>query len=124
MLALLLMLVYGLSATACREWLKIPALFSHYSVYSSTTGKGIPAFLHDHYLHENDQGKDDLEDTSLPFHTADYAGQSQFTSLAPDSEPEWIVCMHAQGSIHDPLFYDEMIPAGYQACIWQPPRFS
>ena len=124
LLAAIILLAYLLSATACREWLKLPFLYDHYVAYSSgNSHAGFLQFLHDHYWHEKTPVQD-TDDRRLPFHSIEYNNTLQFISTEPRSFIEQLNRPLAFHRFVYPLSRHEIVPDGYLSRIWQPPRMA
>lgn len=120
--AFILLAVYLFSATASREFLKLPVLVEHYLDHMEEN-KGIPfiGYLIQHYYTEDGTDNDAAEDNRLPFKSPE-SNTLSFVSLKP---PSLFISgdkaeMYFNGSFR--IQDDRLRTSRYPDAIWQPPR--
>ena len=121
--AVVLLIVYLLSATATSEFLKIPLLVHHYYDHKDENRNiTLIEFLSLHYYTEDGTDKDAMEDNQLPFKSCENASTVSFISLTPPPSIELVAEFEKKScttfGVSNPL----LPPSGFMATIWQPPR--
>ncbi len=121
--AILLITVYLFSATATREFLKMPLLIEHYKVFKSHFGDGgLLFFLTHHYLQHDVDDFDATEDERLPFKSVPELVVSGFTALEPPLNISIAKLQVHHDIIRVKLINDVNIAFGFGTNIWRPPR--
>ncbi|MBL0056911.1 MAG: hypothetical protein IPP31_12175 [Chitinophagaceae bacterium] len=122
-LALGFLLVYTFSATATREWLKLPVLAEHYRHHQTENEKiNLVRFLVMHYAWETGSDQDAGEDNRLPFNSDEMLVSLLFISITPPS-----AIIFKKPAADNPgnsysIPAGEQLPDNFAQGIWQPPR--
>lgn len=116
--------IYMFSATAAREFVKLPLLVMHYYDHQlEDEDSGGLSFLLVHYFIEDGTDKDASDDRKLPFKSMENI--NPVSSIVLPSLPVAgktlmpAVISNTKFFSHD----DAFIASQYLASIWQPPRF-
>lgn len=118
-----LLATYMFSATAAREFVKLPLLVLHYYKHQQEEkGNGVLSFLELHYFIEDGTDKDASDDRKLPFKFIENINvlSSIVLPLFPVAGKKLIPSM-----ILSTKFFphnETSIASQYLASIWQPPR--
>jgi hypothetical protein len=111
------------SATAAREFVKLPLLVLHYYEHQQEEkDNGVLSFLVLHYFIEDGTDKDAADDSKLPFKSAENINPVSSIVLPslPVAGKNLIPAV-----ISNTKFFphnDAFIASQYLASIWQPPR--
>lgn len=121
--ALLLLLVYLLSATELVQVLKLPLLFSHYAEHlDKEKSHSFLDFLKDHYIDDDGTISDNDTDRKLPFKETGRSGQPNQDFIPLSDVIGLSTCFSATASSslgRESLFFSCYVPG-----IWQPPKLA
>ncbi len=117
-----LLAVYLFSASASREFLKLPVLVEHYLDHvEENKGIAFVAYLVQHYYTEDGTDMDTAEDNQLPFKSPQNTALS-FVSLKPPGsfliEDKAEMYCNRSFRIRD----DRFLLSRFPNAVWQPPR--
>ena len=108
------------------ELMKLPAMIQHYFDHGREDHPDLTftSFLWEHYMSDHSDEAKSHCDEKLPFkHCSDCCTHT--VSISSFEVPDALTCF---GSAFSGYAYSVMasinIPAGYNGCIWQPPRIG
>ena len=121
---MLLLFLMSVSTTESLQFIKLPALASHYSEHKSAAHNlTFIDFLIMHYAQHDDNDNDQDKDNQLPF-----KGSLQNSTLIVSyftTQPENPFNVIAHQRRHILLcFNDGIVNSAYLPSIWQPPKYN
>lgn len=119
---IILLLLISISATDFIQFMKLPALTSHYLEHKTKSGDlSFVDFLMMHYASHDDNDQDQTKDMQLPFKDMHQSLQSmQFWSIQQANNPFDLIIQSQRSSF---MIADEDTEYSYfTPSIWQPPK--
>lgn len=118
-----LLVIYLFSTTELHQFLKLPALVSHFAEHHQENPKlSLWQFLCIHYAHGDVMDADRDKDLKLPFKSFDNCNNTNLISLLPELKFSLVEFFSPETTIELPNYYSSFLGASYLDSIWQPPK--